>query len=48
MNTAIEVRQVHKAYGQLRALDGVDLQVSQGEFFGLLGPNGAEIGRAHV
>ncbi|MEZ5626439.1 MAG: hypothetical protein R3E34_02770 [Rhodocyclaceae bacterium] len=27
--------------GALKALDGVDLEVRQGEFFGLLGPNGA-------
>jgi ABC-2 type transport system ATP-binding protein len=28
-------------YGQLRAVDAVDLDVQQGEFFGFLGPNGA-------
>jgi ABC-type multidrug transport system ATPase subunit len=27
--------------GEIRAVDGVDLEVSQGQFFGLLGPNGA-------
>src|SRR3954452_12902431 len=27
--------------GEIRAVDGVDLDVSQGQFFGLLGPNGA-------
>jgi ABC-2 type transport system ATP-binding protein len=27
--------------GEIRAVDGVDLQVGPGEFFGLLGPNGA-------
>ncbi len=41
MPLAIEVRQATKCYGALRALDGVDLSISQGEFFGLLGPNGA-------
>ena len=30
-----------KSYGRVRALLGVDLQVSQGEIFGFLGPNGA-------
>ena len=30
-----------KAFGQLRAVDGVDLDVRQGEIFGVLGPNGA-------
>ncbi|HEX9395144.1 MAG TPA: ABC transporter ATP-binding protein [Burkholderiales bacterium] len=38
---ALEVRQVEKHYGRLRALDGVSLAVEEGEFFGLLGPNGA-------
>jgi len=41
MLPAVDVRQVHKHYGSLHALDGVDLRVEQGEFFGLLGPNGA-------
>jgi ABC-2 type transport system ATP-binding protein len=41
VNFAIEVRQVHKRYGKLIALDGVDLAIEAGEFFGLLGPNGA-------
>ena len=27
--------------GEIRAVDGVDLEVSEGQFFGLLGPNGA-------
>ncbi|HKQ27733.1 MAG TPA: ABC transporter ATP-binding protein [Burkholderiales bacterium] len=38
---AIEVRNVEKRYGAVRALAGVSLEVDQGEFFGLLGPNGA-------
>ena len=38
---AVDVRQLVRAYGALRALDGVDLQVEPGEFFALLGPNGA-------
>jgi ABC-2 type transport system ATP-binding protein len=38
---AVEVRELAKRYGTLRALDGVSLAVEQGEFFGLLGPNGA-------
>ena len=38
---AIEVRDVVKRYGALRALDGVSLRIDQGEFFALLGPNGA-------
>lgn len=38
---AIDIRCLVRTYGDLRALDGVDLQVEQGEFFALLGPNGA-------
>ncbi|HSU75852.1 MAG TPA: ABC transporter ATP-binding protein [Burkholderiales bacterium] len=38
---AIEVRDVTKRYGEVRALAGVSLAVHEGEFFGLLGPNGA-------
>jgi len=38
---AIEVSGLVKEYGDLRALDGLDLRVEAGEFFGLLGPNGA-------
>jgi ABC-2 type transport system ATP-binding protein len=30
-----------KAFGGLRAVDGIDLEVGQGEIFGVLGPNGA-------
>ena len=41
MVPAIQVEQVSKHYGALRALDGVSLAIAQGEFFGLLGPNGA-------
>ena len=38
---AVEVRDVHKRFGAVRALAGVTLEVAQGEFFALLGPNGA-------
>ncbi|MDM7323910.1 MAG: ABC transporter ATP-binding protein [Thermus sp.] len=31
---------VRKAYGQVMALEGVDLEVKRGEFFSLLGPSG--------
>lgn len=41
MSPAIQIDVVHKAYGSLKALDGVSLSIEQGEFFGLLGPNGA-------
>lgn len=38
---AIEARGLAKTYGTVRALDGIDLEVEAGEFFGLAGPNGA-------
>ncbi len=38
---AITVRGVVKCYGEVRALDGVDLDVRTGTVLGLLGPNGA-------
>jgi len=38
---AIEVCQLTKDYPSVRALDGLNLTVRQGECFGLLGPNGA-------
>jgi ABC-2 type transport system ATP-binding protein len=38
---AVRVRGVRKAYGQVQALDGVDLDVRRGEVLALLGPNGA-------
>jgi ABC-2 type transport system ATP-binding protein len=41
MPAAIEVRDVHKRFGELQALSGIDLEIQRGEFFGLLGPNGA-------
>jgi ABC-2 type transport system ATP-binding protein len=32
---------LHKSYGDNKAVDGISLQVARGEVFGLLGPNGA-------
>jgi ABC-2 type transport system ATP-binding protein len=37
----LEVVDLRKHYGKVRALDGVGFAVRQGELFGLLGPNGA-------
>jgi ABC-2 type transport system ATP-binding protein len=39
--TVIRCRDVRKAYGAVRAVDGVSFEVGRGEIFGLLGPNGA-------
>jgi ABC-2 type transport system ATP-binding protein len=37
----IAVDDVRKAYGDVKAVDGVSFDVAKGEIFGLLGPNGA-------
>ena len=37
----IVVRDLHKSYGPLKAVDGVSFEVAEGEVFGILGPNGA-------
>jgi ABC-2 type transport system ATP-binding protein len=41
MSPAILVRDLRKSYGSKAAVDGVDLEVPRGSFFGFLGPNGA-------
>ncbi len=38
---AIEIKGLTKSYGELKALNGVNISIKKGEFFGLLGPNGA-------
>ena len=38
---ALQVRDLRKAYQDVVAVDGLDLEVHSGECFGLLGPNGA-------
>ncbi len=41
MSTAVEVSEVVKIFGNIRALDGLSFEVKSGEVFGLIGPNGA-------
>jgi ABC-2 type transport system ATP-binding protein len=41
MKHVIAVKGLKKFYGELAAVNGVDLSVEQGEIFALLGPNGA-------
>jgi len=41
MPPALAVRGLGKRYGRVQALDGVDLELAEGELVGLLGPNGA-------
>jgi len=39
--TIIQVKELHKKYGDFHAVKGISFDVSEGEIFGLLGPNGA-------
>ncbi len=39
--SAISLRGVHKRFGEIAAVDGLELEVPTGVCFGLLGPNGA-------
>ena len=41
MVNVIEARSLVKTFGRVRALDGLDLQVAEGEVHGFLGPNGS-------
>ncbi len=41
MSLAIETRQLTRDFGDFRAVDGIDLRVERGTFYGFLGPNGA-------
>jgi ABC-2 type transport system ATP-binding protein len=40
-DTAISVSGLHKSYGSVEAVRGIDLEVGVGEIFAILGPNGA-------
>ena len=37
----IEIRNVHKAFKNVKAVNGINMNIQQGEYVGLLGPNGA-------
>lgn len=39
--TSIQAQELHKNFGQVKALKGVSLKIESGQIFGLLGPNGA-------
>src|SRR5438445_13864853 len=41
MSLAIETRQLTRNFGDFRAVDGIELRVERGTFYGFLGPNGA-------
>lgn len=39
--SVLAIRNLHKDFGGIHALDGIDLDVNEGEIVGLIGPNGA-------
>ncbi len=41
MSTLLEVKDVNKSFGGLKALDDVNLTVTEGEIHAIIGPNGA-------
>ena len=40
-DTVVKIENLVKNYAELRALDHLDLEIKEGEVFGLLGPNGS-------
>ena len=38
---AVETHDLKKYFGEIKAVDGIDLEISKGTLFGFLGPNGA-------
>ncbi len=41
MTALLDVHELHKAYGAIRAVDGVSLALGAGEILGVIGPNGS-------
>src|SRR5262245_20600384 len=41
MTSAVSFSKVSRHFGQVRAVDGVDLEIVAGEFFAMLGPSGS-------
>ena len=41
MDSALSIKKLCKAFGNLKALDSLDLEIERGSSFALLGPNGA-------
>ena len=37
----IKINDLKKTFGSIQALNGVNLEIKEGEIFGILGPNGA-------
>ncbi|HEY3347125.1 MAG TPA: ATP-binding cassette domain-containing protein, partial [Nitrospirota bacterium] len=41
MTSAVSTHNIKKCFGGLCAVNGIDIDVANGEFFGFIGPNGA-------
>ncbi len=41
VETVVEVKDLFKAYGDIKAVNGISFNITKGEIFGMLGPNGA-------
>jgi drug efflux transport system ATP-binding protein len=41
MSSAIDIQQLSKSFGTIKAVDNVSMSIRQGEMFGLVGPDGA-------
>ncbi len=41
MEYAVQTRGIGRTFGEVKAVDGIDLNISKGEIYGFLGPNGA-------
>ncbi len=37
----VEVKDLFKSYGEVKAVNGISFSIARGEIFGMLGPNGA-------
>ena len=41
MSTIISCKAIHKQYGELEVLKGIDLEIEEGEVVAIVGPSGA-------
>lgn len=41
MDYAVQTKGIAREFGEVKAVDGIDLDISRGEIYGFLGPNGA-------